>query len=221
MNTLNIVESFADGQVLFESDLDNICNSLTDFFNITQLDSTNLQSATAQRLMPTGTVVMYGSQTPPAGWLNCDGAAVSRTAFATLYGVIRTTFGVGDGSTTFNLPDYRGNIPVGMGGVGTSVLGNAIGNTGGEATHTLASDKSTLPSHGHTDAIGHDHQETYTTTAGSTDWTLTPIANQNSPFSYVTGMNTSAATPVYNNTGGGGAHNNVQPSLTVNFIIKV
>lgn len=68
----------------------------------------------------TGMVVMYGNATPPTGFLACDGSAVSRTTYATLYAVIGTSFGVGNGTTTFNVPDLRGRVPVGA-GTGTQV----------------------------------------------------------------------------------------------------
>jgi len=63
----------------------------------------------------TGVVVMYGAATAPTGWLLCDGSAVSRTTYARLFAIISTTFGTGDGSTTFNLPDFRGIFPAGAG----------------------------------------------------------------------------------------------------------
>ena len=64
-------------------------------------------------LIPTGSILMWPSNTSPSDWKLCNGAAISRTAFATLYALIGTTFGVGDGTTTFNLPDYRARLPYG------------------------------------------------------------------------------------------------------------
>jgi len=65
----------------------------------------NVPDATAA-----GTVVPWGGSTAPTGWLECDGSAVSRTTYADLFTAIGTTYGVGDGSTTFNLPDLRGEF---------------------------------------------------------------------------------------------------------------
>ena len=65
--------------------------------------------------VPAGTVVMYGGATAPAGWLLCDGTAVSRTTYATLFNVLSTTYGTGDGSSTFNVPDARGVFVRGAG----------------------------------------------------------------------------------------------------------
>lgn len=64
---------------------------------------------------PAGAITAYGAASAPTGWLLCDGTAASRTTYAALFAVISTTYGVGDGSTTFNLPDLQGRIPVGLG----------------------------------------------------------------------------------------------------------
>lgn len=63
----------------------------------------------------TGMIVMYGRATPPTGFLLCNGQAVSRTTYADLFAVLGTSYGVGDGSTTFNVPDLRSSFPVGYG----------------------------------------------------------------------------------------------------------
>jgi microcystin-dependent protein len=65
-------------------------------------------------LVPTGSITMYGGAAAPSGYLICDGSAVSRTTFANLFGAIATNYGIGDGSTTFNLPDFRGIFPRGV-----------------------------------------------------------------------------------------------------------
>ena len=75
-------------------------------------------SVTAQgvsALMPTGTVLHFAGSSAPTGWLLCDGAAVSRTTYATLFALISTTYGVGDGSTTFNVPNTSGIFISGVG----------------------------------------------------------------------------------------------------------
>lgn len=58
----------------------------------------------------TGTISAFGMSTPLSGWLECNGAAISRTTYATLYAAIGTAWGAGDGSTTFNIPDFRGEF---------------------------------------------------------------------------------------------------------------
>jgi len=75
---------------------------------------------------PTGSIIMHGAAAAPSGWLRCDGSAVSRTTYAELFAVIGTAYGVGDGGTTFNLPDLVSRFPRGA---------TAPGSTGGAATH--------------------------------------------------------------------------------------
>lgn len=71
---------------------------------------TNFLQPTIAAGVPTGAVMPFGQGTVPAGWLECNGAAVSRTTYASLFAAIGTTYGTGDGSTTFNLPDLRGEF---------------------------------------------------------------------------------------------------------------
>lgn len=143
--------------------------------------------------------------------LICDGSAVSRTTYATLFGVIGTTYGVGDGSTTFNVPNIKGRILAGrdnMGGsaagrlTGTTMTpdGNTMGATGGEQTHTLIT--SEMPSHAHPTG-----QFLGSIPAGGTGYT----GNDNGGGSAPDGL-TGA-------TGGGSAHNNVQPTMLCNVFI--
>lgn len=159
-----------------------------------------------------GELKMWATNTAPAGWLLCYGQAISRTTYASLFGVIGTTFGTGDGSTTFNLPDLRGRMPLGQDDMGessanrvTAAAADSIGGNGGAETVTLTI--SELPPHG--------HQFRYRTSGG------TP----GSPYypGYVNGYTTtdsfSLAGDAVGNTGGGGAHNNMPPYLALNFII--
>lgn len=91
--------------------------------------------------VPSGSMTAFGGTAAPSGWLMCDGSAVSRTTYASLWTAIGSTFGAGDGSSTFNLPDLRGRVPAGqddMGGsaasrlttAGSSVDGATLGATG-------------------------------------------------------------------------------------------
>ena len=123
--------------------------------------------------VPAGVITMFGAAAAPAGWLLCDGTAVSRTTYAALFAVIGTTFGVGDGSTTFNVPDLRGRFPLGKAAAGT---GSTLGGTGGtlEHTHTgpshthswsgsTGADATSAGSHLHSGPL-HDHSITHTHT---------------------------------------------------------
>jgi microcystin-dependent protein len=107
----------------------------------------------------TGAVKLWPGASLPTGYLWCDGSAVSRTTYAALFSAIGTAHGAGNGSTTFNLPDLRGRMPLGkddMGGTaanrvtsgGSGIAGATLGATGGAETVTLAA--SQIPAHSHT-----------------------------------------------------------------------
>lgn len=98
--------------------------------------------------IPAGTVLDFAGTAAPAGFLNCDGSAVSRTTYSNLFAAVGTTWGVGDGSTTFNLPGLSRRVTMGSGGTGTGTIGNAVGNTGGSETHTMTLGE--LVAHNHT-----------------------------------------------------------------------
>jgi microcystin-dependent protein len=92
----------------------------------------------------TGVVLPFAGSSPPSGWLLCNGQQVSRTTYPELFAAIGTTFGVGDGSTTFNVPDLRGRVAAGkddMGGTAANVLqvSTTITTTAGSATATVGS----------------------------------------------------------------------------------
>lgn len=87
--------------------------------------------------LPAGSIMAWGTNTPPANWLLADGSAVSRSVYSSLFAVIGTQYGTGDGSTTFNLPDLRGRVPVGKNGADTSF--DVLGETGGAKTHAHGS----------------------------------------------------------------------------------
>lgn len=86
--------------------------------------------------MPVGTYIQFAGASAPTGYLACNGAAVSRSTYAALFGVIATTYGVGDGSTTFNLPDARGLVMVGAGAHGTMTRANGAAYNGGSVGAT-------------------------------------------------------------------------------------
>jgi microcystin-dependent protein len=98
-------------------------------------------------LLPAGTMVMYGGTTAPSGWLLADGSAVSRTTYATLFVAIATTYGSGDGSTTFNLPDFRGVFPKGAGTTNRVSGKDAVGNPYGGSLGAYSQD--TMQGHRH------------------------------------------------------------------------
>ena len=146
-----------------------------------------------------GGVIEYPSnKTIPDGWLECDGSAVSRTTYSELFAVIGTEFGSGDGSTTFNLPNMKGRVAVGLDTSDSDF--NTIGKTGGEKTHTLT--ELEMPKHWHKTAIDFGGDESLDNYSGY---------GYNSTSRY------------YNNTttaGGDQPHNNLQPYFVTKFIIK-
>lgn len=160
----------------------------------------------------TGMIVIWpGADLPGAAgdWLWCNGQAVSRTTYSTLFSLIGTTFGSGDGSTTFNVPDLRGRVPMGkdnMGGTDAARVtssstggGNAdtLGGVGGAQTHTLTTAE--LPAHSHKTNI----TVTSGGTLGKAALGTTGTSEQDSE-----------------DTGGGDAHSNTAPWISLNYIIK-
>ena len=95
---------------------------------------------------PAGVIHMFAGSISPSGWLICDGSAVSRTVYADLFKVIGTTYGAGDGNTTFSLPDMRGRTPVGV-GQGVGLTARTLGGTVGQENSSLI--EANLPAHAH------------------------------------------------------------------------
>lgn len=153
---------------------------------------------------PIGAISEYAGATAPINWLICDGSAISRTTYADLFNVIGTRYGTGDGSTTFNLPDLRGRVPVGLNSNDTDF--NTLGNIGGEKTHTLTIAE--MPSHSH---------NIYTTRNNGTaesDYTTNNYVNCGSNNNY------GNITKTTSSIGSNNAHNNLQPYIVQNYIIK-
>ena len=197
--------------------------------------------------MLVGSIYMYAGSTAPSGFLICDGSAVSRTIYADLYSEIGTTYGSGDGSSTFNLPDLTGRVIV---GVSSS---HSLGDTGGEEAHTLMT--SEIPSHSHSiQAHGHGNNITATTPklvhsitqpaftynapnastasktsasttrAGTSSATATrstnlAISNHAAGTCTKTGGVTDCAAFDTETTGSDVGHSNMQPYLTITHII--
>ncbi|WP_144722245.1 tail fiber protein [Cellulosimicrobium sp. TH-20] len=195
--------------------------------------------------MPPGALVLFGGASAPSGWLLCDGRAVSRSTYAALYSAVGTAYGAGDGSTTFNLPDFRGRVAAGVNG---SDADFARGKTGGAKTHTLTADE--MPSHTHVQnshthaastgsAGAHTHNVKFHSIADNTialgslasgyfflrrdhadDGSLGTNPAAMSAGAHTHTVSVTGATATNQNTGGDGAHNNLQPYATANYIIK-
>ena len=160
-----------------------------------------------------GFILPFGGGTAPSGWLECNGQAVSRSTYSDLFAIVGTIYGAGDGSTTFNVPDLQGRVIMGEGGNTanrTPADLENIGDTFGSQTHSLQ--VSELPSHNHAATT------TYNPVAGSAR-----NDNTNSAIN-ATGRRTRFGTITFkttiSNTGGNEGHNNIQPSIVINYLIK-
>ena len=108
-------------------------------------------------LIPAGVMLDFAGATPPTGWLICDGRVVSRSTYAALFGVIGTTYGGGDGSTTFNLPNLIGRVTA---GAGNGALGNrALGSAVGTAQERLSATQMPLHNHAHSHQVPYQQNE--------------------------------------------------------------
>jgi len=154
--------------------------------------------------VPVGAVLVWSTATAPTGYTLCDGSAISRTTFADLFAVVSTTFGIGDGSTTFNVPDMRGRLPVGKDNLGgssanrvTDTEADTIGSSEGAEDTTLTTAQ--LPGHTHTFGV---------------------FDNDTAGGRAADASGSQTGTETTSSTGSGNAHNNMNPYLTMGYIIK-
>lgn len=185
--------------------------------------------------VPVGGMMPYLSSTAPnSSFVLPYGQAISRTTYATLFSLIGTTFGTGDGSTTFNIIDMRGRLPVGkddMGGTaasrvttaGSSIDGTTMGASGGAQTVTL--DATQIPAHTHTATVtdpGHTHNiRGAQNSSGVTDPSILGSGTGTVISGNIVSATTGISVAVNANTGGGGAHNNMPPSIIIPWILRV
>ena len=163
-------------------------------------NAANSSNSTGTSSYPFGVPIPWLSSKIPAGCIVLDGRAVSRTTYADLFDIWGTTFGEGDGNTTFNLPNLQGRTLVGLDLSDSDFL--KIGNTGGEKVHTLTS--SEMPDH------RHSYYEHSTNSVGVDVGNEEIITGINSSYSTVSSKTDSA--------GEGNAHNNMQPYFVVRYI---
>lgn len=110
-------------------------------------------NSTSINIQPIGMEIPWGSNTPPAGWIMGYGQNVSRTTYAKLFGRYGTTYGAGDGSTTFGVPDYRGRAPFGRDDMGGAAAGRLTAGISGVAGTTLGAAGGSEYMHQHTHNI--------------------------------------------------------------------
>ena len=199
-------------------------------------------------VIPSGLIFPYGGGAAPSGFLTLDGTAYSRTTYSVLFGVIGTTYGAGDGSTTFNVPDARGRTLLGLGNLGTNSQPTIFaGETGGAnyttlATANLAAHAHTIsdPGHGHSTAVGNEsapHAHTFPNSniVNIQASSVGLVTNSNVQATGITGMETGNETSSHyhgvtvngnttgitdGNVGSGAQFQTITPFLGVSYIIK-
>ena len=184
----------------------------------------------------------WGSTTPNSAFAFPAGQAISRITYATLFAIVSTTYGAGDGSTTFNLPDTRGRVIASLDNMGGSAASRltttyfgvnsgqaptTLGNVGGFESHVLTTAQ--LASHSHANTLT-DPGHTHATSPGSTNSVVINTA-LNASIGFSTGSSSTSALIVTGNTtgitinnvtaGSGSAHPNVQPTIVSNYIMRV
>jgi microcystin-dependent protein len=169
-------------------------------------------------IQPAGIIQMYAGSTAPTNWLLCDGSAVSRTTYSSLFSAIGTNYGVGNGSTTFNLPNLTNRMPIGKG------TGNfaTLNNQGGAETISLSSGN--MPAHQHFIGIN-----TYASSGVGDDVPMASVnnymhlgadTNSNTDRYRMTGRGDVVANAgLTSSAGSGTAFNKMSPYIVVNFII--
>lgn len=194
-----------------------------------QVTAAKLAAAVAAFLTPTGSVVAFAGDTAPTGWALCHGQALDRTTYAALFAVIGTIYGAGDNSTTFNVPDLRGRVVAGqddMGGTSANRLtnqtggldGDTLGATGGAETHTLT--EAQIAAHKHFVAANVSTGSGSPSLSSSQQIVWSNSTGGSGTYNF-NGTSTAATIGLTSSTGGDAAHNNVQPTIILNYIIKV
>lgn len=220
-----------EDNVDLENDLPKMSESVEDRFDGIKGDATIATDGTLtianHGLLPAGVLLPAALAAAPAGFLLCDGAAVSRTTYKALFEAIGTAYGVGDGSTTFNVPNLTERVPVGKG------ASMALASIGGEKNHSLSEGE--MPSHSHTfsgstgvDSPDHIHEQQVLADGSGGVGLRKDYDSDGTGTIFQQGVGTAGASARHTHAfsgattakGGGSAHNNMQPYQVVNYLIK-
>lgn len=180
-----VIYFYIDGVVVATLNSNGVFNANKFTENVGGIDTSGGGSGTGKSNLPLGTVLIYPSEVIPDGWLLCDGQEISRVDYEDLFALLGTTYGAGNGSTTFNLPNFKQRTPVGYDA--DSDIASILGLKDGEKEHTLTVGE--IPSNNVDNVEG-----VYIESTGNSYTQLTGTAE---------------------------AHNNMQPYIVQNFIIKV
>ena len=170
--------------------------------------------------IPIGGIIPFAGATAPSGFLLCNGQAVSRAIYNALFSQIGTAFGIGDGVTTFNIPDMRSRVPMGLDNYNGLPTGRVTSSNAGISPNALGSAGGSqyLPSHTH--AIydpGHNHL----TNAVQGPVTVAGGIAGGGGWYWAPAVNTPITTGITLNSSGIGTSGNVQPSVVLGYIIFV
>ena len=169
--------------------------------------------------------LIISAATSRLGCLLCDGSAYSRTTYAALYAAISTTYGVGDGSTTFNVPDFRSRVIVGA-GTGVGLTARGLGQTGGEENHQLSEGELAAHSHGGATGSASAVSGGSEVVLESDEWNVQQIPGYSGAGNFVASASgdISGTTLPHSHSipsdGSNTAHNNMQPFGVANVFIK-
>jgi microcystin-dependent protein len=211
------ISSKLDKFSTFAQEAPDQTNDTTVFYDVSTglYKKTTISSLSTPAL--TGSIIAYAGTTTPSGYLECNGSNVSRTTYASLFSAVGVTWGAGDGTTTFTLPDLRRRTMIGKNGTaGTGSPGITVGSTGGAETTTLLT--ANVPSHQHlvfntsssTTAISGSNYPAYVGAIGATDLKYE-----------IAGSGTIPTLGLTSSIGSGTAFNTMQPTAVVGYFIKI
>ena len=212
--TLTTTSVDVEGDIDLTGDI-KILTSSGGTYTITGADTTTNKTIDVNSLTPSGVISAFAGSSAPSGWQMCNGQELSQTTYSALFAVVGTTYNTGgETSGNFRVPDLRGRVVAGLDSMGSTtsqdrltglsggVDGDTLGATGGDEKHILT--EAQMPSHNHV-----------VTLRGGGDGNLSGIGQVNSASDWSTTLTTNTST-----TGSDSSHNNVQPTIILNYIIK-